>query len=466
MAQNASSTSSSQEEALQKASLDTAPTVEAERDARIRQLQNMAGEELARSGAGLAYDPAFAAPQPLPVGSTAPDQSMQSIVPDSQVVARGVTADGRAWKRWDSGATTYAVDLHLDMEPGRELGPLSKVEVDALRNGASSQGGGFLANARAGMNAYWTQVADDGVSQGSFFKYATGQTMRALGNLGYDVEGMAVAAYDEPREGVIGGVKSLANLGPDLFNGAVNMTKLSLDGYSRIAEALGAGDGVRETNPYNITPLFAYDNQAQAGGGLITQTALGFGLEKYGDYNVRLNVDTSPTFYTGKPLFRLEAQNSAFDVNTVTVKDIPTFKSGGFNEWFDARTPDEIATMYEKPSLRAKIESGLRGAGGNHEMLMVAEAPQWSQWGVSAKMVQEDFAIPIADLNEGGLANGWRHSTGLEGSTAPGSKMVHNKLQDIIQNSASLDDFKSNIVPWAEKWIKGGYDALPRGFHQ
>lgn len=99
-------------------------------------------------------------------------------------------------------------------------------------------------------------------------------------------------------------------------------------------------------------------------------------------------------------------------------------------------------------------------------MLMVAEAPQWSQWGVSAKMVQEDFAIPIADLNEGGLANGWKHSTGLEGSTAPFSKTVHNQLQDIIQNSTSLDDFKSNIAPWAEKWITGGYDSLPPGFHQ
>jgi len=115
--------------------------------------------------------------------------------------------------------------------------------------------------------------------------------------------------------------------------------------------------------------------------------------------------------------------------------------------------------------LRAKIESGLRGAGGNHEMLMVAEAPQWSQWGVSAKMVQKDFAIPISDLNEGGLANGWKHSTGLEGSTAPGSKMVHNQLQDIIQNTSSLSDFKINIRPWADKWITGGYDALPPGFH-
>ncbi|MHA6883128.1 hypothetical protein, partial [Ralstonia pseudosolanacearum] len=294
---------------------ETNAQFDAERDTRIQQLQDMAGAELASGGAGLAYSPAFAEPQHLPVGSTAPDPSMKSIVPDPQVVARGVTADGLAWERWDTGTTAYSVDLHLDMEPGRELGPLSKAEVDALRDGPSSQGGGFLANARAGMNAFWTQVADDGVSQGSFLKYATGQTMRALGNVGYDIADKVDAAYDQPRDGFIGGAKSMINLGPDLFNGAANMTKLSLDGYSRIAEKLGAGDGAfagfREASPYNITPIFEYDNQAQAGGGLITQTALGFGLEKYGSYNVRLNVDTSPTFYTGKPLLRLEAPNSA-----------------------------------------------------------------------------------------------------------------------------------------------------------
>jgi hypothetical protein len=158
-------------------------------------------------------------------------------------------------------------------------------------------------------------------------------------------------------------------------------------------------------------------------------------------------------------------ESVAFDATKVTVKDIPTFKSGQFNEWFDSRTSDEIAALYEQPSLRAKIESGLRGAGGNHEMLMVAEAPKWSQWGATAKMVQEDFAIPISDLNEGGLANGWTHATGLEGSTATGSKTVHNQLQKIIQNSDSLSDFKVNIRPWAEKWINGGYEALPPGFH-
>jgi hypothetical protein len=153
------------------------------------------------------------------------------------------------------------------------------------------------------------------------------------------------------------------------------------------------------------------------------------------------------------------------------VDEIPSFKSGEFNAWFDGQSAGNVAQMYDSPPLRAKIESGLRGDGGNHEYLMVAEAPKWKQWGVSARQVQEDFAVPIEKLNgveggEEGLAKDWTHSTGLPGSTAKGSKRVHNELQAVIQKSGSLADFKRNIAPWAEKNIKGGYANLPAGFHQ
>jgi len=158
--------------------------------------------------------------------------------------------------------------------------------------------------------------------------------------------------------------------------------------------------------------------------------------------------------------------NQPINISALTPKGIPSFKSGQFNDWFDVRTPEEISALYQNPALRNKIEDGLRGAGGNHEFLMVAEAPQWSQWGVRAGQVQEDFAIPISALNEGGLAKGWTHSTGLKGSKSPGSKTVHNELQNVIKNSSSLSDFKANMQPWAEKWINGGYKALPPGFHQ
>lgn len=141
----------------------------------------------------------------------------------SDDLGRGVIADGRAYEAWDSGATAYAVDLHLDMEPERELGPLSWQDLGQSLSSASQQRGG-LAEWRAGMNAYWEGVSDDGVNRGGrsgFIEYAFGQAMRTLGNVGYDVLGLAA------------------------------------------------------------------------------ETALGFGLAKYGNYNVRPNVDTSPTFCTG-----------------------------------------------------------------------------------------------------------------------------------------------------------------------
>lgn len=100
-----------------------------------------------------------------------------------------------------------------------------------------------------------------------------------------------------------------------------------------------------------------------------------------------------------------------------------------------------------------------------HEFLMVAEAPHWKKWGVVAKDVKEGFAMSIESLNEGGLAKGWKHSTGKRGSKAPNSTTVHNRIQEIIQNSNSLDQFKRYMKAFAEDHIEGGYDNLPSGFH-
>lgn len=60
---------------------------------------------------------------------------------------------------------------------------------------------------------------------------------------------------------------------------------------------------------------------------------------------------------------------------------IPSFKSGDFNAWFDSQSAGNVAQMYESPALCAKIKAGLRGNGGHHEYLMVAEAPKWKQMG-------------------------------------------------------------------------------------
>ncbi|CAJ0822882.1 hypothetical protein LMG18101_05238 [Ralstonia flaminis] len=115
--------------------------------ARVAELQAMAGRALS-AGEGDYVDAngvlnvlitGTVEPQTLPMGSTAWDPSMKSIVPDSQVVARGVTENGRGWERWDSGATAYAVpNPVLDVQ---ELPPLSRADVGATFVPTKTEGG-------------------------------------------------------------------------------------------------------------------------------------------------------------------------------------------------------------------------------------------------------------------------------------------------------------------------------------
>ncbi len=344
LAQNASSTSGMQEEALQKASLDTAPTVEAERDARIRQLQNMAGEELARSGAGLAYDPAFAAPQPLPVGSTAPDQSMQSIVPDSQVVARGVTADVRAWERWDSGATTYAVDLHLDMVPGQELGPLSKAQLQAAAVAPS-------AEAYSGTNADFVGITPSQVDA----SIAAGHT-GVLDALSYAGRVTLYKAWDFVTGGFVErqDARIVANAAGQLSDdnflkaaatdavGSVAAFAVAGQVGGFAAERVGgyvgaAATGAAAAGSYDLTQQGAQnvayaltDGEAGRNGVSLNElgnsaffgAALGVGgkyLSDYGSYNVRLNMGESGMLYSNPLPLRLEAPEITTAGDTVKV---------------------------------------------------------------------------------------------------------------------------------------------------
>jgi len=74
--------------------------------------------------------------------------------------------------------------------------------------------------------------------------------------------------------------------------------------------------------------------------------------------------------------------------------------------------------------------------------------------------LREEFSLSIAALNEGGIAKGWRHQTGAD-APATLSGTVHVELKRIILSSNSLEEFRKNIVPWAEKWLNGGVSALP-----
>lgn len=153
----------------------------------------------------------------------------------------------------------------------------------------------FIPNSEVGneqvQGGYWGNISDEGVTQGSFAKYALGNTMGTLEKLGYGIYNGVAAAINSPKDGFKGARNMVVNLGPDLYNLAVNGTKTSLNGYSMLFEKSGlVGDGTfadfRNTNAYNINPLLANENQGQNGGYLLGSLLLGKAVSNYGQYGV------------------------------------------------------------------------------------------------------------------------------------------------------------------------------------
>ncbi len=82
---------------------------------------------------------------------------------------------------------------------GSEPAPY-RVEIVGFNEEASA-----LARARASMNSYWKQYAEEGVTDRSFGKYLLGQTLGKLGNFAYDIADMGLAAYNSPDQAALGG---------------------------------------------------------------------------------------------------------------------------------------------------------------------------------------------------------------------------------------------------------------------
>jgi hypothetical protein len=217
----------------------------------------------------------------------------------SQQQGKEFEALGRAVLKQDNAQIAQLAEARLQTENAAEIRRYqnSAIADQNARYAASSARGATdaathssLAEARVSMNSYWSQYSDKGVSAGSFLRYLTGQAMHTLGNVGYSLADKSVAVYNNPEQSVVGGLKSIVNFGPEAFNGATNLVKASLNGYSLLAERLGAGEGAfagfRETDAYNVAPLLGYGSQAQAGGALLAQAGLGLGLAKYGGYGI------------------------------------------------------------------------------------------------------------------------------------------------------------------------------------
>lgn len=157
---------------------------------------------------------------------------------------------------------------------------------------ASYYGDGALAEGRSSMRAFWGGLQDDAAASGSFLKYAGAGMMGWLGDVGYSAAEMGAAMYDRPGSATLGALKAATlNFGPDAFNGLTNLTKTSLNGFSLLAESTFAPEGTfagfRDSDPYNISLLAPYANQAEGGGALLANLGMGVGLAKYGGYNVR-----------------------------------------------------------------------------------------------------------------------------------------------------------------------------------
>lgn len=147
----------------------------------------------------------------------------------------------------------------------------SAVQVDQQR---------FESGARATTRNYWEQVQENAVQEGSFAQYLFGGLMGKLGAAGHSIGETAAAMWNDPGSAAIGAGKGLVNLPADLFDGAVNLTKMSMDGWTYIAEDIshdyfgvekGFFDDFRETDAYNFGHILDYSNQAEQGGGILAQ---------------------------------------------------------------------------------------------------------------------------------------------------------------------------------------------------
>ncbi|BCE02786.1 polymorphic toxin-type HINT domain-containing protein [Marinicellulosiphila megalodicopiae] len=128
---------------------------------------------------------------------------------------------------------------------------------------------------------YWSEQSDSVELDGSlanFGKIMFFDTMGALGNVGTSLIGGGGDLIDDPKKFVTGNAKAVANFGPDMFNGAVGLVKLTADGYVEIAQIVTGdeefGQFFLDSEAYQIEPLFKLD-EGETVGSLIGSLATG-----------------------------------------------------------------------------------------------------------------------------------------------------------------------------------------------
>ena len=148
-----------------------------------------------------------------------------------------------------------------------------------------------------------------------------------------------------------------------------------------------------------------------------------------------------------------KALEESIVIDNLSPKDIPTVKSGNFEEFFNRLTPEQLEQIWENKHLRRKIERQLRAPGGMHEWRLVSRAPQFKRWGINTEQIR-DLRTAISDVK-------FVNPTGVHGGL--GSTLAHNELLGIIDSSLDYETFVRRLNNWANYRLDSGIASLPEG---
>ncbi|WP_252188914.1 hypothetical protein [Bacillus mycoides] len=141
------------------------------------------------------------------------------------------------------------------------------------------------------------------------------------------------------------------------------------------------------------------------------------------------------------------------NISKLTTEDIPTAKSGKFNDFFNSLSSAELDGLWKDKKIRKKIERQLREPGGLHEWHLVSRAPQFKFWDISAEKIK-DLRTAISDVK-------FVNPKGVHGGL--GSTKAHNELLAIIDTSNDYNTFIRRLNNWAYYRLEGGISSLPEG---
>ncbi|MED1608085.1 T7SS effector LXG polymorphic toxin [Cytobacillus kochii] len=141
------------------------------------------------------------------------------------------------------------------------------------------------------------------------------------------------------------------------------------------------------------------------------------------------------------------------NISKLTTEDIPTAKSGKFNDFFNSLSSAELDELWKDKKIRKKIERQLREPGGLHEWHLVSRAPQFKFWDISAEKIK-DLRTAISDVK-------FVNPNGVHGGL--GSTRAHNELLAIIDTSNDYNTFIRRLNNWAYYRLEGGISSLPEG---